>query len=147
MRIQAKAVTFLLLVTFLAPVLTFEATAKTTTCSQKQKSAVKKHITKQISAMAESDWKAAYRYAAKSFQSSIPIELFAEIIETQYEFLMVNDGYAFGVCKNSKNAYSQIVSVDFEGAKRTLYYELILVGKRMGVVSATEVIEKPGLAV
>jgi hypothetical protein len=37
--------------------------------------------------------------------------------------------------------------VDFEGTKRTLYYELILVGKRMGVVSATEVIEKPGLAV
>jgi len=95
-RIQAKAVTVLLLVTLLAPVLTFEATAKTTTCSQKQKSAVKKHITKQIGAMAESDWQAAYGYAAKSFQSSIPIELFAEIIETQYEFLMVNDGYAFG---------------------------------------------------
>ena len=97
--------------------------------------------------MAESDWQAAYWYATKSFQSSIPIELFAEIIETQYEFLMINDGYAFGVCKNSKSAYSQIVSVDFEGTKRTLYYELILVGKRMGVVSATEVIEKPGLAV
>jgi hypothetical protein len=146
-RIRAKAVTALLLVTFFAPILTFEATAKTITCSQKQKSAVKKHITKQINAMGESDWQEAYGYAAKSFQNSIPIELFAEIIGTQYEFLIINDGFTFGACKNSKNTYSQIISVNFEGSKRILFYELILVGKRLGVVSATEVRESPGLAV
>jgi hypothetical protein len=146
-RIRAKAATALLLVTFLTPILTSEATAKTTTCSQKQKSAVKKHITKQINAMGESDWQEAYGYAAKSFQNSISIELFAEIIDKQYEFLIINDGFTFGACKNSENTYSQVVRVNFEGSKRTLFYELTLVGKRLGVVSATEVRESPGLAV
>lgn len=147
MQVKAKAITLLLLVSLLAPILTTEASAKIITCSQKQKAAVKKHITKQITAMADSNWQAAYGYAAKSFQDSIPIELFAEIIETQYDFLMINDGYVFGVCKKSKNAFSQIVNVNFEGAKRTLSYELILVGKRLGVVSASEVRESPGVAV
>lgn len=147
MQVKAKGITLLLLVAFLAPILSTEATAKITSCTQKQKSAVKKHITAQINALARSDWDGAYGYAAKSFQNSIPVEVFTEIIESQYEFLMANDGFTFGACKNSKSAYSQVVIVDFEGIKRTLSYELILVGKRLGVVSATEVRESPGIAV
>lgn len=146
MRVKVRGITLLLLVTLLAPILSTEATAKTTSCTQKQKLAVKSHITKQIKALAKSDWNGAYGYAAKSFQNSIPIEVFTEIIESQYEFLIINDGFTFGACKNSKSAYSQVVIVDFEGNKRTLSYDLTLIGKRLGIVSATEIRQSPGVA-
>ena len=100
---------------------------------------VKKHITKQISALAKSDWKRAYSYSAKSFQSSISVDQFKLIIESGYLFLTENGNLTFGNCRNSKNAFNQLLTVDSKGEKYELSYNLTLVGKRLGIVAVREI--------
>ena len=111
------------------------AQAKEIRCNQSQQSLVKKHITKQITALANSDWQRAYSYSAKSFQSSITVDQFKLIIESGYLFLTENGTLAFGACKNSKNAFNQLLTVDSMGEKYELSYNLTLVGKRLGIVA------------
>ena len=111
------------------------AQAKEIRCNQSQQSLVKKHITKQITALANSDWKRAYSYSAKSFQSSVSADQFKEIIESGYLFLTENGNLTFGACRNSKNAFSQLLTVDSMGAKYELVYNLTLIGKRLGIVA------------
>ena len=111
------------------------AQAKEVRCNQSQQSLVKKHITKQITALANSDWQRAYSYSAKSFQSSITVDQFKLIIESGYLFLTENGTLAFGACKNSKNAFNQLLTVDSKGEKYELSYNLTLVGKRLGIVA------------
>jgi hypothetical protein len=111
------------------------AQAKEIRCSKSQQSIVKKHITKQITALANSDWERAYSYSAKSFQSSITVDQFKLIIESGYLFLTENGNLTFGACKNSKNAFNQILTVDSMGDKYELSYNLTLVGKRLGIVA------------
>jgi hypothetical protein len=111
------------------------AQAKEIRCNQSQQSLVKKHITKQITALANSDWKRAYSYSAKSFQSSVSVDQFKEIIESGYLFLTENGNLTFGACRNSKNAFYQLLTVDSMGAKYELAYNLTLVGKRLGIVA------------
>ena len=114
---------------------TTPAQAKEIRCNQSQQSLVKKHITKQITALANSDWKRAYSYSAKSFQSSVSADQFKEIIESGYLFLTENGNLTFGACRNSKNAFSQLLTVDSMGAKYELVYNLTLIGKRLGIVA------------
>jgi hypothetical protein len=111
------------------------AQAKEVRCSQNQQSLVKKHITQQITALANSNWQRAYSYSAKSFQSSISVDQFKEIIESGYLFLTENGKLTFGACRNSKNAFYQLLTVDSMGAKYELAYNLTLVGKRLGIVA------------
>ena len=111
------------------------AQAKEIRCNQSQQSLVKKHITKQITALANSDWNRAYSYSAKSFQSSVSADQFKEIIESGYLFLTENGNLTFGACRNSKNAFYQLLTVDSKGAKYELAYNLTLVGKRLGIVA------------
>ena len=108
-------------------------------CNQSQQSIVKKHITKQISALKNSDWERAYRYSAKSFQDSISADQFRLIIENGYIFLTENNNLTFGTCRNSKNTFYQLLTVDSMGAKIELSYNLTLVGKRLGIVAVSEV--------
>ena len=111
------------------------AQAKEVRCNQNQQSLVKKHITKQITALANSDWQRAYSYSAKSFQSSITVDQFKLIIESGYLFLTENGNLTFGACKNSKNVFNQLLTVDSKGEKYELSYNLTLVGKRLGIVA------------
>jgi len=99
---------------------------------------VKKHISNQINAISDGDWPRAYGYAATSFQESISIDLFKELISKQYKFLISNDGLTFGQCTNTDQGINQIVEIDFQGKKRTLSYDLTFIGERLGVVAATE---------
>ena len=115
------------------------AQAKEVRCNQSQQSLVKKHITKQITALANSDWQRAYSYSAKSFQSSITVDQFKLIIESGYLFLTENGNLTFGACKNSKNAFNQLLTVDSKGEKYELSYNLTLVGKRLGIVAVSEI--------
>lgn len=114
--------------------------AKEIRCSKSQQSMVKKHISKQISALVKSDWKSAYSYAAKSFQDSIAEDQFRVIIENGYAFLIKNDTVTFGACKNSKTTFSQVVTVAAKGTKHRLTYGLTLVGKRLGIVAVSETV-------
>ena len=115
------------------------AQAKENLCNQSQQSLVKKHITKQISALGKSDWKRAYSYSAKSFQGSISVDQFKLIIESGYLFLTENGNLTFGNCRNSKNAFNQLLTVDSKGEKYELSYNLTLVGKRLGIVAVSEI--------
>ena len=115
------------------------AQAKEVRCDKSQQSSVRQHITKQITALANSDWERAYTYSAKSFQGSISVEQFKEIIESGYLFLTENGNLTFGACRNSKNAFNQLLTVDSMGEKYELSYNLTLVGKRLGIVAVSGV--------
>jgi hypothetical protein len=107
-------------------------------CSNERRAVVKNHISKQINAISDSDWQRAYSFAAASFQESVSLELFEALISKQYKFLISNDGITFGECTNTDQGINQIVEIDFQGKKRTLSYDLTLIGERLGVVAATE---------
>jgi hypothetical protein len=115
------------------------AQAKVSDCSKGQKSASKSRITKQINALTKSDWKLAYGYAANSFQSSVSLDAFKEIITKQYFYLLSNSGFDFGACITSQNIFNQLVTIRYHGEKYVLSYYLTLVDKRLGIVAAKEV--------
>jgi len=108
-------------------------------CSDQQSIVVENHISKQIDAIANSNWQSAYSYAAASFQASVSLEQFKQIINRQYLYLIFNEGFTFSECKNTAQGINQIVVVDFQGRKRTLSYDLTLIAERLGVVAATEI--------
>jgi outer membrane murein-binding lipoprotein Lpp len=108
-------------------------------CSDQQSAVVENHISKQIDAIANSNWQSAYSYAAASFQASVSLEQFKQVINRQYLYLIFNEGFTFGDCKNTAQGINQIVVVDFQGGKRTLSYDLTLIAERLGVVAATEI--------
>ena len=120
--------------------------AKLGNCSDQQSVVVENHISEQIDAIADSDWPRAYEYAAASFQKSVSLEQFKRVITRQYLYLIFNEGFTFGECKNNAQGINQIVVVDFQGRKRTLSYDLTLIGERLGVVAATEIEQSDAVA-
>ena len=115
-------------------------------CSQREKIAVKKHITGQISALGKSNWQSAYNYAALAFQQTVPLDYFKEIITKQYFYLISNDGYTFGDCTNTPDGINQFLTVNYHGAKRILLYGLTVVDKRLGIAGASEAKTPTGVA-
>jgi hypothetical protein len=115
-------------------------------CSKDRSVVVKKHINNQINAISDGNWQRAYGYAAASFQESVSLELFEALISKQYKFLISNDGITFGECTNTDQGINQIVEIDFQGKKRTLSYDLTLIGERLGVVAATESQPEDGIS-
>ena len=115
-------------------------------CSKGRKVIIEKHISKQIDAIADGDWQRAYSFAAASFQEVISIDQFEEVINSQYQSLIFNDGFTFGECTNTDQGINQIVLVNFEASVRTLSYDLTLIDKRLGVVSANQVEPVSGVA-
>jgi len=109
-------------------------------CSDQQSVVVENHISEQIDAIADSDWPRAYEYAAASFQKSVSLDQFKRVINRQYLYLIFNEGFTFGECKNTAQGINQIVVVDFQGRKRTISYDLTLIAERLGVVAATEIV-------
>jgi hypothetical protein len=142
-----KTAVFLILIALSSQSSMTLAQAKESGCSQTQQSLVKKHITMQIKALGNSDWQRAYSYSAKSFQSSISVDQFKLIIESGYLFLTENGSLSFGACRNNKNIFNQLLTVDSMGAKYELSYNLTLVGKRLGIVAVSEVKPNSGVAI
>ena len=108
-------------------------------CSKGRKVIIEKHISKQIDAIAGGDWQLAYSFAAASFQEVVSIDQFEEVINSQYQSLIFNDGFTFGECTNTDQGINQVVLVNFEASVRTLSYDLTLIAERLGVVAATEI--------
>jgi len=115
-------------------------------CSKDRRVVVKKHISNQINAISDGNWQRAYSFAAASFQESVSIDLFKELITKQYKFLISNDGITFGQCTNTDEGINQIVEIDFQGKKRTLSYDLTLIDEQLGVVAATESQPEDGIS-
>ena len=68
-------------------------------CTKSQQLLIKDHVSGQIDAIADQNWQKAYTFAAKSFQESIPLERFTQIISEQYVLLITNKGYTFDSCE------------------------------------------------
>jgi hypothetical protein len=115
-------------------------------CSKGRKVIIEKHISNQIDAIADGDWPRAYSFAAASFQEVISLNQFEEVINNQYQFLILNNGFNFGECNNTEEGINQIVLVNSQGLERTLSYDLTLIDKRLGVVSANQVEPVSGVA-
>lgn len=113
-------------------------------CNEKQKQLVTDHINSQVSAISKQDWPLAYSFASKSFQESIDIKSFEEIIIDSYSILINKEGLTFGGCEIKENKIFQEVTVVSSDDKLELSYRLSAVDEKLGVEAANRV--EPGEA-
>ena len=106
-------------------------------CNSKQAELVDAHISAQIDAMAQQDWKLAYSFASPGFRSGVDIEDFIFIISTQYGMLLDNQGYAFNACTIADKKITQEVAINTGSEVFTLYYILSVTGGVLGVDSSS----------
>ena len=108
-------------------------------CSDKQKQLVTDHISSQVSAISKQDWPLAYSFASKSFQESIDVKSFEEIIIDSYSILINNEGLTFSGCEIKENKIFQEVTVVSSDDKSELSYRLSAVDEKLGVEAANRV--------
>ena len=106
-------------------------------CSREQSQLIEKHISGQINALADQNWKKAYGFAAPSFQEVVPIQRFEEIIQNEYEMIINNDGFKFTACSIAENKFNQVVVLTSKGDEFKLLYRLTFESGRLGVEAAT----------
>jgi len=106
-------------------------------CSEKQEQLIEKHITGQINALSDQNWKKAYGFAAPSFQEIVSIQRFEEIIQNEYEMIINNDGFKFTACNIAENKFNQVVVLTSKGNEFKLLYRLTFESGRLGVEAAT----------
>lgn len=116
--------------------LAFEA-IKDGLCSNEQQREIEKHISGQINALSDQNWKKAYGFAAPSFQEVVPIQRFEEIIQNEYEMILNNDGFKFTACSIAENKFNQVVVLTSKGNEFKLLYRLTYESGRLGVEAAT----------
>jgi len=105
-------------------------------CSKAQQLLIKDHISGQIDAIADQNWQKAYSYAAKSFQESIGLERFTQIISEQYVLLITNKGYTFDNCEIVGEQIVQKITVSGAKDDFRMTYRLTFEEARLGVVAA-----------
>ena len=105
-------------------------------CSKAQQLLIKDHISGQIDAIADQNWQKAYSFAAKSFQDSISLERFTQIITKEYFLLISNQGYTFGRCEIKGDEITQEVSIKSDKGSFQMQYRLSVVDKKLGVIAA-----------
>ena len=112
-------------------------------CSSSQQLLVKDHISGQIDAIADQNWQKAYSFAAKSFQETIDLDRFTEIISQQYVLLITNKGYTFDSCEIENERLVQKITVVGLNDDFRMTYRLSVEDQKLGVVAAavTEVSE------
>ena len=112
-------------------------------CSQSQQLLIKDHISGQIDAIADQNWQKAYTFAAKSFQETIDLDRFTQIISEQYVLLITNKGYTFDSCEIENERLVQKITVVGLNDDFRMTYRLSVEDKKLGVVAAavTEVSE------
>ena len=106
-------------------------------CSNEQSQLIEKHISGQINALSDQNWKKAYGYAAPSFREVVPIQRFEEIIQNEYEMILNNDGFKFTACSIAENKFNQVVVLTSTGDEFKLLYRLTYESGRLGVEAAT----------
>ena len=112
-------------------------------CSPSQQLLAKDHISGQIDAIADQNWQKAYSFAAKSFQETIDLDRFTEIISQQYVLLITNKGYTFDSCSIENERLVQKITVVGLNDDFRMTYRLSVEDEKLGVVAAavTEVSE------
>jgi len=115
-------------------------------CSEKQEQLIEKHISGQINALSDQNWKKAYSFAAPSFQEVVSIQRFEEIIQNEYEMIINNDGFKFTTCNIAENKFNQVVVLTSKGNEFKLLYRLTFESGRLGVEAATAAPTEPEIA-
>jgi len=112
-------------------------------CSPSQQLLAKDHISGQIDAIADQNWQKAYSFAAKSFQETIDLERFTQIISEQYVLLITNKGYTFDSCEIENERLVQKITVVGLNDDFRMTYRLSVEDQKLGVVAAavTEISE------
>ena len=105
-------------------------------CSKAQQLLIKDHISGQIDAIADQNWQRAYSFAAKSFQDSISLERFTQILAKEYFLLISNQGYTFGRCEIKGDEITQEVLIKSKKSNFQMQYRLSVVDKKLGVIAA-----------
>ena len=105
-------------------------------CSPSQQLLAKDHISGQIDAIADQNWQKAYSFAAKSFQETIDLERFTQIISEQYVLLITNKGYTFDSCEVVGAQLVQKITVSGAKDDFRMTYRLTFEEQRLGVVAA-----------
>ena len=105
-------------------------------CTTSQQLLIKDHVSGQIDAIADQNWSKAYSFAAKSFQESIPLERFTQIISEQYVLLITNKGYTFDSCEIVGEQLVQKITVSGAKDDFRMTYRLTFEEQRLGVVAA-----------
>lgn len=106
-------------------------------CTKSQLTLVSRHVTGQLNAIAKRDWKAAYSYAAASFQASISEAEFAMIIESSYELLITKKSFAFQECEILQGQILQGVLIQDDVQEVFYGYQLSYIDNRLGIVAAS----------
>jgi hypothetical protein len=115
-------------------------------CSNEQSQLIEKHISGQINALSDQNWKKAYGFAAPSFQEVVPIQRFEEIIQNEYEMIINNDGFKFTACNIAENKFNQVVVLTSKGNEFKLLYRLTFESGRLGVEAATAAPAEPEIS-
>jgi hypothetical protein len=105
-------------------------------CTKSQQLLIKDHVSGQIDAIADQNWQKAYSFAAKSFQESIGLERFTQIISEQYVLLITNKGYTFDSCEIVGEQLVQKITVSGVKDDFRMTYRLSFEEERLGVVAA-----------
>jgi len=105
-------------------------------CTTSQQLLIKDHVSGQIDAIADQNWEKAYSFAAKSFQESIALERFTQIISEQYVLLITNKGYTFDSCEVVGEQLVQKITVSGAKDDFRMTYRLTFEEQRLGVVAA-----------
>jgi hypothetical protein len=105
-------------------------------CTTAQQLLIKDHVSGQIDAIADQNWQKAYTFAAKSFQESIALERFTQIISEQYVLLITNKGYTFDSCEVVGAQLVQKITVNGAKDDFRMTYRLTFEEQRLGVVAA-----------
>lgn len=105
-------------------------------CTKSQQLLIKDHVSGQIDAIADQNWQKAYSFAAKSFQESIGLERFTQIISEQYVLLITNKGYTFDNCEIVGEQLVQKITVSGAKDNFRMTYRLTFEEERLGVVAA-----------
>ena len=114
-------------------------------CSSEQAQLVDAHISAQIDAMAQQDWKLAYSFASPGFRSGVDIDQFIFIINAQFGMLLDNQGYAFNACTIADEKITQEVAINTDSEVFNLYYTLSVTGGVLGVDSSSSTLSQTKL--
>jgi len=104
-------------------------------CTKSQQLLIKDHVSGQIDAIADQNWQKAYSFAAKSFQESIALERFTQIISEQYVLLITNKGYTFDSCEVVVAQLVQKITVSGAKDDFRMTFRLTFEVQRFGVVA------------
>jgi hypothetical protein len=142
MKALLAACLALLTLTGCAQTVTFDEMADGK-CNDGQGRLIQDHIAGQISALSEEEWENAYSYASPGFQETVALEQFIYVIRTQYQMLIVNEGFEFGSCTIASKNIMQEVNVVSQKENFTLTYQLSYGEQKLGIESASVSISDP----